>query len=133
MQPLFIDTPFIARLLSNAQKNPRLREAFDLRTTPDDQSQRMLNALLPGTELPIHRHRNTSETAIILYGRMDEVFYDDNGCETARFHLDPATGNVAVSIPAGTWHTVVVHEPTVIFEAKDGPFVPRSDEDILKV
>ena len=67
MQPLFIDTPFIARLLSNAQKNPRLREAFDLRTTPDDQSQRMLNALLPGTELPIHRHRNTSETAIILY------------------------------------------------------------------
>lgn len=128
---IFIDNAFLDHLLERARKNPRLREAFDLRTTPDDQSQRMLNAMLPGTELPIHRHRNTSETAIILRGRMDEVFYDDSGKEIARYALNPSTADFLLNIPAGVWHSVEVLEPTVIFEAKDGPFEPRRPEDIL--
>ena len=132
MSQLIIDNTFIDTLINDARANPRLRQAFDLRTSTADQSQRMLNALIPGTLLPIHRHRETTETVVILRGRMDEVFFDDEGHETSRVHLAHDGGPQALSIPAGAWHTVEVLEPTVIFEAKDGPFVPRSEDDILK-
>ncbi len=132
MPQIIIDDKFIDTLINNARENPRLRQAFDLRTTEADQSQRMLNALIPGTELPIHRHRETTETVVILRGRMDEIFFDDSGRETSRVRLAHDGGTQALSIPAGAWHTVEVLEPTVIFEAKDGPFVPRSDDDVLK-
>ncbi len=133
MSQIIIDDNFIDTLINDARANPRLRQAFDLRTSEADQSQRMLNALIPGTQLPIHRHRETTETVVILRGRMDEVFFDDEGRETSRVCLSHDSGPQALSIPACAWHTVEVLEPTVIFEAKDGPFVPRSDDDILKI
>ena len=130
---MLIDNKLMDELAGRARESARLRMNMDLRNSPDDQSQRMLNALEPGTELPIHRHTASSETVIILRGRMDEMFYDDEGHETARFHLNPDTGCCALNIPRGTWHTVEVFEPTVIFEAKDGPYAPLHEEDVLSV
>lgn len=121
-----IDDKLLDELLAEAAQSPRLRMNRDLRNTPDDQSQRMLNALLPGTVLPIHRHEETSETVVIMRGKMDEVFYDgEHGSEIARFTLDVRLGHYGMSIPRGMWHSVEVHEPTVIVEMKDGPYVPR--------
>ncbi len=127
---MLINNEIMDELAAKAQASPRLRMNMDLRTSPYDQSQRMLNALEPGTILPIHRHTKTTETVVILRGRMDEMFYDEEGNETARFHLDPTKGNCALNIPKGTWHTVEVFEPTVIFEAKDGPYEPLGKEDV---
>ncbi|MCR5780980.1 MAG: WbuC family cupin fold metalloprotein [Bacteroidaceae bacterium] len=129
---MFINDELMDDLSAKAQASPRLRMNLDLRNSPEDQSQRMLNAMLPGTVLPIHRHTTTSEVVIILRGKMDEMFYDENGNETHRFHLDPTKGNCALSIPRGIWHSVEVFEPTVIFEAKDGPYAPLAPEDILE-
>ena len=121
-----IDDKLLDELLAEAAQSPRLRMNRDLRNTPADQSQRMLNALLPGTVLPIHRHEETSETVVIMRGKMDEVFYDgEHGSEIARFTLDVRLGHYGMSIPRGMWHSVEVHEPTVIVEIKDGPYVPR--------
>ena len=128
---MIIDNDFMDELLQQAQASPRLRMNYDLRTTVGDQSQRMLNAMLPGTSLPIHRHTQTTEVVIIMRGSMDEIFYDDEGRETARYHLDPSTGHCALSIPQGQWHTVEVLTPTVIFDAKDGPWAPLQPEDTL--
>ena len=121
-----IDDKLLDELLAEAAQSPRLRMNRDLRNTPADQSQRMLNALLPGTVLPIHRHEETSETVVIMRGKMDEVFYDgEHGSEIARFTLDVRLGHYGMSIPRGMWHSVEVHEPTVIVEMKDGAYVPR--------
>ena len=130
---MLIDNTLMDELMQKAQESPRLRMNLDLRTTPEDQSQRMLNAMLPGTVLPIHRHMASTEVVVMLRGRMDEVFFDDEGHETERFHLDPTTGNCGLSIPLGQWHTVEVFEPTVILEAKNGPYTPLSPEDVLEV
>lgn len=128
---MLIDNAFMDELLQQAQASPRLRMNYDLRTTVDDQSQRMLNAMLPGTLLPIHRHPHTTEVVIIMRGSMNEIFFDNDGRETERYHLDPSTGHCALSIPRGQWHTVEVLSPTVIFEAKDGPWTPLQPEDTL--
>lgn len=104
----------------------------DMRTSPNDGSQRMLNALLPGTVLPIHRHQYTTEFMVLLRGRLEQIYYDDNGNDTQHFILDPREGNNAISIPKGQWHNTIALEPSVIFEAKDGAFVPLSKADILK-
>ena len=128
---MLIDNTLMDDLMAQAQDSPRLRMNYDLRTTPDDQSQRMLNAMLPGTQLPIHRHKGSSEVVVMLRGRMDDIFFEDQGRETDRFHLDPSVGNCALSIPLGMWHTVEVFEPTVIFEAKDRPYAPLAPDEIL--
>lgn len=116
-------------LLQQAAENPRLRQAMDLRTTDNDQSQRMLNALMPGTQVPIHRHITSSETAIILYGQVDEMFYDKDGNETARHILHVGEG---LQIPVGQFHTIEVHEPSILLEMKDGPYAPVNPEDIIQ-
>ena len=126
-----IDRQLIDHLLTEAAASPRLRKNYDLRDTVDDQSQRMLNALMPGTKLPIHRHTDSSETVMLLCGCMDEVFYDDNCCEIARHHLDPRQGLYGLQIPKGMWHTLEVFEPTVILETKNGPYHPLPPADIL--
>lgn len=82
----------------------------------------MLNALLPGTKVDIHRHPMSSESAVCLCGRLDEVMYDDCGNETGRIILCPSEGRYGCQIPAGAWHTVEVFEPSVILEAKDGRY-----------
>ena len=125
---------FLNQLFEQAKENPRLRQGFDLRTSPADSSQRMLNALLPGTVVPIHRHENTTETVICLCGKLDEVIYEEVDSqlpsltgsrfrEIERIHLCPAQSQYGCQVPKGAWHTVEVIEPSVIFEAKDGKYM----------
>ena len=126
-----ITDTLLNELQARAAESPRLRMNLDLRNNPEEQSQRMLNALLPGTQLPIHRHRDTSETVIILRGRMDEVYYDAEGKETDRVHLDPSNGEYGVQIPANQYHSVEVYEPSVIVEFKAGKYEKDSTEECL--
>lgn len=116
------------QLLEQAKANPRLRQALDLRTTSDDQSQRLLNALIPGTQVPIHRHPTTAETAIILYGCIDEIYYDNDGNEISRHTLHVGDG---LQIPVGQFHTVEVHEPSILLEVKDGAYAPAKPENMI--
>lgn len=127
-----IDAELIENLLVQAMESPRLRMSFDLRTSPNDQSQRILNALIPGTVLPIHRHRASAETVILLKGRMDEVLYNENKEEIDRIRMNQETGCYGAQIPQGAWHSVEVLEPSVIVEVKDGAYQPLTSEDILE-
>ena len=117
-----IDQNLLQKLFEQAKASDRRRQNYDLRTNAQDGSQRMLNALLPGTEVPVHRHPKSNENVILLVGRLDEVFFDENGNETERIHLDPSIGNYGCVVPANVWHTIEVIEPSVIYEAKDGKF-----------
>lgn len=117
-----IDKELLEKLFDQARLNPRLRQNFDLRTSADDNSQRMLNALLPGTDVPIHRHPQSTETVMVLSGKLVEIIYDDGGREVERISLDPLVGKFGCVVPKGAWHTVEVLEPSVIFEAKDGGY-----------
>lgn len=117
-----INKDFLGKLFEQAVVNPRLRQNFDLRTSANDNSQRMLNALLPGTVVPIHRHPQSTENVLLLCGKIVEVICDENGSEIERIHLDPTVGNYGCVVPQGVWHTVEVLEPSVIYEAKDGKY-----------
>ena len=141
------DKDFLGKLFEQATMNPRLRQGFDLRTSSADASQRILNALLPGTVVPIHRHENTTETVVCLCGKLYEVIYEEvvtyekdasealpmaidaqdvtrkvEYREVQRIHLCPVEAKYGCQIPKGAWHTVEVIEPSVIFEAKDGAY-----------
>ena len=121
-------------LSAQAKENPRLRQAFDLRTTPNDSSQRILNAVEPGTIIPIHRHRGSTETIIVLRGKVVQHYYNDAGEKTASFELAPNSAQVGMSVPVGQWHALEsLEEGSIIFECKDGAFQPLSAEDILEV
>lgn len=129
---MIIDQKLMDELSAQAKANPRLRQAFDLRTTPEDGSQRILNAVEPGTVLPIHRHRGSTETIVVLRGKVVQHYFDDNGNKTASFELAPNTAQVAMSVPIGQWHALEsLEEGSVIFESKDGPYVPLTEQDIL--
>lgn len=129
---MVIDDKVLEELSAKANVSPRLRMNMDLRNTPDDKSQRILNAVEPGTVLPIHRHKNTSETVICVRGHFEEYFYDNDGNLTETIDMQP--GGVILCVPAGQWHTIKSFESgTVLFEAKDGAWEPLKDEDILKV
>lgn len=144
------NSDFLAQLFQQAEGNERLRQNFDLRTSSADTSQRMLNALLPGTVVPLHRHEDTTETVVCLCGKMDEVIYEEvvtygkeapdtmpmgmdaqdvtrkvEYREVQRIRLCPAEGKYGCQVPKGAWHTVEVIEPSVIFEAKDGAYVKK--------
>lgn len=118
---------------AKAKVSPRLRMNLDLRNSSEDLSQRMLNAIEPGSVVPIHRHQKTSETVICLRGKLVEEYYDElERICTERIELSPNGPVVALNIPAGQWHTVKSLESgTVIIEVKDGPYVPQSPADIL--
>lgn len=141
---MIIDNTLLDSLLEQAKSSPRLRQNFDLRTSTEDTSQRMLNALQPDTVVPIHRHTDTSETVICLCGRLEEIIYEEvveyvreetsrteevlrkqTFKEVSRQLLCPAEGLCGIQIPKGAWHTIHVIEPSVIFEAKDGAYKPR--------
>ena len=128
---MLLDDNLLNEVAAEAKTSERLRMNRDMRNPPADTSQRMLNALEVGTVLPIHRHTTTSETQLLLRGKIDVMFYDDLGHETQRFRLDPYNGMYGVDIPIGQWHSLEVIEPAVIFEAKDGPYKPLAPEDIL--
>lgn len=128
---MIINNQLIDEITINAEKSPRLRMNFNLHESLDAKAQRLINVLLPGTILPIHRHRHTAETYVLLRGKMFVVFYDDLGAQIERFLLDPTTGNYGVQIPQGQWHTIEIIEPSAIFEVKDGPYMPIHPEDVM--
>ena len=128
-----ITQQLLDELTAQAKESPRLRMNMDLRNGSEDQSQRMLNAIEPGSPLPIHRHRKTSETVVCLRGHLREIFYNDTGNVTEVIDLAPNSDCVALNIPIGQWHTVEILESgTVIMEVKDGPYQPLSPEDIME-
>ena len=129
-----ISQAILDNLTEQAKASPRLRMNLDLRNSAEDQSQRMLNAIEPGSPLPIHRHQKSSETVVCLRGRLVEEYYDElERICTERIELSPNGPVVALNIPAGQWHTVQALESgTVILEMKNGKYEPISDVDILK-
>ncbi len=122
-------------LTAKAKDSQSLRKNLDLRNSAEDQSQRMLNAIEPGSQLPIHRHQKTSETMVCLRGRLQVEFYDElERICTDSFVIEPNGVNVAVSIPIGVWHTVhALESGTCILEMKDGKYEPLKDVDILSL
>ena len=127
---MIIDQQALDELTARAKDSPRLRMNLDLRNSPADQSQRMLNAIEPGTVLPIHRHRTTSETVVCIRGHFEEYFYDVSGARTAVVDMVPG-GNV-LNIPIGWWHSLrSLESGTVLLEVKDGAYEPIGEEDIL--
>ena len=128
---MILDDTLLDGLEAKAVQSPRLRMNLNLHDSLEAPAQRLLNALEPGTAIPIHRHRHTSETYVLLRGRMFVVFYDSMGGTIERFLLDPNAGKYGIHIPAGQWHAVEVIEPSVILEVKDGPYMPIRPEDPL--
>lgn len=130
---MVFDKQLLDDLTAQAKASPRLRMNLDLRNSAEDSSQRMLNAIEPGSPLPIHRHTKSSETVVCLRGHLQEIFYDDNKKITEVIDLAPGTDCAALNIPIGQWHTVkVLQSGTVILEMKDGAYEPISPEDILQ-
>lgn len=128
-----IDNNLLVSVTSEAQKSPRLRMNYNFHASPESKSQRLLNALEPGTVLPIHRHRHTAETYIVLTGSIRVNFYNADHHKIESIVLDPLVGVFGLDIPAGQFHTLEVLVPgTVIFEVKDGPYTPLSPEDMLE-
>lgn len=129
---MLVDQTVLDALTARAKESPRLRMNLDLRNSPADESQRMLNAIEPGTVLPIHRHPTTSETVVCLRGHFQEYFYDADGRLTETIDLRP--GGILLNIPAGQWHNLESFESgTVLLEVKDGPYAPIGPEDILEI
>lgn len=129
---MIISQALLDDLTAQAKASPRLRISYDLRNSSEDGSQRMLNAIEPGSPLPVHRHRHSSETVVCLRGRLQEVFYNDAGEETEAIELAPDSDCVALNIPIGQWHTVrVLESGTVLLECKDGKYEPLGEGDIL--
>ena len=128
-----IDKELLDEITRQAKESPRLRMNYNLHDNLDAKAQKLLNALEPGTILPIHRHPNTTETYLLLRGKLNVILYNDKKEVLETMHLDTANGNYGLDIPAGQWHSVEVLESgTVILEVKDGPYIPFQPEDILQ-
>lgn len=151
MEIQLINKELFSDLYKKAAECERLRIAFDLRTTIEDNSQRLLNALQPGTKMPIHRHMETSETVVCLEGCMDWIFYKElpdveagrshdgetavvrSGFkEVARFRVCPREGQYGVQVPPMVWHSIEVIEPSVLLECKDGAYRPLNEDEIIE-
>ena len=129
---MLIDNSLLDQISAQAKNSSRLRQHYDLRDSADDTSQRMLNAMEPGTVIPIHRHTGTSEDVIVLRGRAEEVFFDDNGNETGRWLLVPGSDTPAIHVPMGQYHTCQsLEHGTVIVEFKNTKYDPETTEDLL--
>ena len=127
-----IDKELLDEVSRQAEASPRLRMNYNFHDTLEANAQRLLNALEPGTELPVHRHCFTAETYIVLRGEINVFFYDDDKRVTESVTLNPLKGEYGIHIPAGQWQTLeVVEKGTVIFEVKDGPYRPLGPEDRL--
>lgn len=129
---MIIDKKLLDELTEKAKASPRLRCNLDLRNTAEDQSQRMLNALEPGTELPIHRHKGSSETCVCVRGHFEEYFYDENGALTDTINM--ISGDTVLNIEKGQWHSLKCLESgTILLEAKDGPYRPLDEDEIMNI
>lgn len=127
-----INTSLLDSLTAQAKASPRLRMNYDLRNSSEDTSQRMLNAIEPESVVPIHRHKKTSETLVVLRGRVVEEFYDEGGVCYESVEVSPQGPVYALNIPARTWHTLrSLESGTVILEMKDGAFEPIEDDDVM--
>ena len=128
---MVIDKELLDSLTAQAKASPRLRMNYDLRNSAEDQSQRMLNAIEPGSIMPIHRHMKSSETVVCIRGHYEDYLYDDSGnlIET----VDMVPGGVMLNVPAGQWHSLKSLESgTVLFECKDGAYRPLQDDEVLQ-
>ena len=131
---MILDNKLFDDILIRAQESPRHRMHFDLRTSVNDDSQRMLNVMMSDTVIPIHRHNETSETVIVCRGKVREEFYDTEGNKIAEFVLQAGGECPGIQIPKGQYHTLVcLEDGSVIFEAKDKPYDPNSTEDFLVI
>lgn len=129
---MILDQQLLDRITEKARSSERLRMNHNLHQSLDAKAQRLFNALEPGTVLPIHRHRHTDETYIVVRGHITVLFYNDEHEITERYDLNPQAGRFGVHIPQGQWHTLEVLESgTVIFEVKDGPYAPLGEEDMM--
>ena len=129
---MVITQAILDNLTEQAKASPRLRMNMDMRNSADDQSQRMLNALEPGTIMPIHRHKGSSETNICIRGHYEEYFYDEHGNLTETIDMYP--GGPILNIEKGQWHSLKCLESgTILFEAKDGPYHPLEEDEILSL
>ena len=129
---MIIDRIILDELSAKAKESPRLRMNMDMRNSADDQSQRMLNALEPGTVIPIHRHKDSSETNICIRGHYEEYFYDEHGNLTDTIDMVP--GGPILNIEKGQWHSLKCLESgTILFEAKDGAYHPLEEDEILSL
>lgn len=130
---MIINESLLNNLTAEAKINPRLRKNFDLRNSEGDQSQRMLNALEPGTEIPIHRHMDSSEIVTIVRGSICEKFYDKKGELIEAITLRFGEGIPMLIVPKGMWHNLECLESgTIIYESKDGAYQPTRPEDIME-
>ena len=126
---MIIDKQILHELTEKAKANPRLRCNFDLRNSVEDNSQRMLNALEPGTIMPIHRHKGSSEACVCIRGHFEQYLYDDQGNLTDTIDMVP--GGVVLNIEKGQWHSLKCLESgTVLLEAKDGPYHPLEEDEV---
>ena len=129
---MIITQVLLNSLTEQAKASPRLRKNYDLRNSVEDLSQRMLNAIEPGTVMPIHRHKNTCETIVCVRGHFEEYLYDEAGNLTDTIDMVP--GGVVLNIEAGQWHSLKCLESgTILLEAKDGPYEPLGEEDVRGV
>ena len=128
-----INSELLNSVSAKAKESMRLRMNYNFHENSESKSQRLLNALEIGTELPIHRHRHTAETYVLLRGKIKVLFYNDNGELTETTLLDPLEGNYGIDIPAGQFHTIeILENDSVIFEVKDGPYTPLEEQDMMK-
>jgi len=130
---MIIDKKLLDELTASAQTSPRLRMNYDLRDSDSDGSQRMLNALEPGTVMPIHRHHASSETVVILRGRIRWIFYDENGVETERVTLDASGEPRMLNVEKDRWHSLECLESgSVLFECKNGAWRELGEDELWK-
>ena len=128
---MLITVHLIQQITLEASQSPRKRKNYNFHNSPEESCQRMLNVMLVGTQFSIHRHTNTAETFVLLKGKLDLMYYDDDGNEIDRFRLDPKIGNLGVHIPAGQWHSLEIIEDSTIFETRIGPYIPVTKENGL--
>lgn len=130
---MLIDSELLDNLTMEARRSPRLRMNHDLRNSPDDLSQRMLNAMEPGTEVPVHRHTKSSETVVVIRGSIRQNFYDEDGNVTESVVYKAGAPVSICVVPLGAWHnSESLESGTIIFEAKDGAYEPLSEDDIRR-
>lgn len=129
---MVIDNKLLDKVSAEAKESPRLRMNYNFHQSLEDKCHRMLNAVEPGTVMPIHRHKGTSETCVCIRGHFEEYFYDENGALTDTIDMLP--GGTMLNIEKGQWHSLrCLESGTILLEAKDGPYHPLEEDEALSV